>query len=246
MVSNLKKKRGKEGNAVLYATRNQALQRLQLRLPEFRRLCILKGVHPREPRKKVSGQNKTYYHVKDIAFLAHEPLLLKFREARAHSRKVRRAKAKGQSEAAARLVAAAPSYRLDSLVRERYPSLGDALRDLADPLTLLHLFAVLPAERQRGIPVERVHAARRCAASASRRPAAAPPASRRAPPARAQPQPGIPGLRGAHWHAAQGVCVREGHLLRGAAAAAAARAASRLLARRACAARRCTGWCRTR
>jgi pescadillo protein len=157
----MKQKRGKSGTAVLYATRNQALSKLQLRLSDFRRLCILKGIHPREPKRKLAGQNKTYYHVKDIAFLAHDPLLERFRAIRSHARKVRRAKAKGQIEAAQRLAESAPRYRLDSLVRERYPSLGDALRDLSDPLTLTHLFAVLPAERQRGIAAEKVAAARR-------------------------------------------------------------------------------------
>eukprot|EP00850_Spirogloea_muscicola_P019051 SM000182S03941 [mRNA] locus=s182:192670:197090:+ [translate_table: standard] len=171
-----KQQRGKAGNVVNYTTRNQALNRLQLKLPEFRRLCILKGVFPREPRKKVHGHNKTYYHVKDINFLLHEPILEKSRpvlfplrgssvakEIRAHERKIKKAKAKQSGNTTARLEANCPQYTLDHLVKERYPSFIDALRDLDDPLSLIHLFAVLPADASHKIPAKRVHGARRLA-----------------------------------------------------------------------------------
>jgi len=154
---------GKAGNAVQYVTRNQALKKLQLKLSEFRRLCILKGIHPREPKKKTQGAHKTYYHVKDIAFLLHEPLLEKIRDIAAHEKKVKRALAKKNRPLATKIYSRRPEYRLDHLVKERYPSLVDALRDLDDPLALVHLFAVLPSNQTKGIPAERVQLSRRLA-----------------------------------------------------------------------------------
>jgi len=108
----------------------------------------------------VKGQGKTYYHVKDINFLAHEPLLDKFRALRAYERKIKKAKAKKAYHAVDRLEERKPQYGLDHLVKERYPSFGDALRDFDDPLTLTHLFAMLPADKRHGIPAELVTRAR--------------------------------------------------------------------------------------
>ncbi|EEH52965.1 uncharacterized protein MICPUCDRAFT_44858 [Micromonas pusilla CCMP1545] len=156
--STKKQLRAKGGVASRYTTRNAALNRLQLKLADFRRLCILKGIHPREPKKKHKGQGKTYYHVKDINFLAHEPLLDKFRALRAYERKIKKAKA--PYHAVDRLEERKPQYGLDHLVKERYPTFQDALRDMDDPLTLVQLFARLPADKRHGIPSEVVQRSR--------------------------------------------------------------------------------------
>ena len=95
---------------------------------------------------------KTYYHAKDIAFLLHEPLMKTFRELRAHERKIKKAKAKKHFNQVDRLREHKPMYTLDHLVKERYPTFLDALRDLDDCLTLVHLFALLPAAKRHGIP----------------------------------------------------------------------------------------------
>ncbi|KAL0422847.1 UNVERIFIED_CONTAM: Pescadillo [Sesamum latifolium] len=155
----------KEGNAAKYVTRSQAVKALQVSLPVFRKLCILKGVFPREPKKKVKGNHHSYYHMKDIMFLRHDPLLEKLRDIRAYEKKVKKAMSKKNRDLAERLLTRKPTYTLDRLIKERYPKFIDALRDLDDCLSMVHLFAALPAVDRavdgEKIPVDRVHNCRR-------------------------------------------------------------------------------------
>ncbi|TKY63217.1 Pescadillo-like protein [Spatholobus suberectus] len=153
----------KEGNAAKFVTRSQALKQLQISLPLFRKLCILKGVTPREPKKKFKGTHQTYYHVKDIAFLHHEPLVEIHRAIRVHERKIKKAEAKKNQERANRLREKTPKPKIDRIIRQRYPRFVDALGELDDCLTMVHLFAALPASESKKIEVERVHRCRRLA-----------------------------------------------------------------------------------
>ncbi|KAL6269025.1 hypothetical protein ACE6H2_025936 [Prunus campanulata] len=135
----------KEGNAARYITRSQAVKQLQVSLSLFRKLCILKGIFPREPKKKTKGNHHTYYHLKDVSFIQHEPLLERLREIRAYQHKIKKAEAKKNRDLATLLTQRRPSYKLDKIVLQRYPKFLDALRDLDDCLTMVHLFAALPA-----------------------------------------------------------------------------------------------------
>eukprot|EP01147_Barroeca_monosierra_P006728 gene6728-361_t len=146
------KKKGESGAATNYISRTHAIKKLQLSLADFRRLCIIKGIYPRDPpnRKKISGgstANRTYYFVKDIKFLAHEPLIEKFREIKVFTRKLKKAIVKDQPGRAKSLRDQEPQLKLDHIVRERYPSFVDALRDLDDCLCLIFLFANFPQHR---------------------------------------------------------------------------------------------------
>ncbi|EKX40267.1 pescadillo like protein [Guillardia theta CCMP2712] len=139
------KKKGKTGEAASYVTRNQAIKKLQVTLGDFRRLCILKGVYPRDPKKKAKGKDKTYYATKDILFLLHEPVLSKLRDIRAHKRKIIKAKSKKDFVLVEYLDKRKPFYLLDRLVKERFPTFTDAVRDMDDALSMATLFSNLPS-----------------------------------------------------------------------------------------------------
>ncbi|KAI7086996.1 hypothetical protein KC356_g4571 [Hortaea werneckii] len=145
------KKRGSSGASKNYITRSQAVRKLQISLPDFRRLCIFKGIYPREPRSKKrvstsSTPSTTFYYTKDIQYLLHEPLLAKFRDQKALAKKISKALGRNEvSEAERKEKNLTPKLRLDHIIKERYPTFVDALRDLDDALSMLFLFANLPS-----------------------------------------------------------------------------------------------------
>ncbi|CEM22753.1 unnamed protein product [Vitrella brassicaformis CCMP3155] len=149
-----KVKKGTKGEAAAYLTRAEVLRKLQVSLADFRKLCILKGIYPRDPKKKRKGRDKTYYHRKDILFLSHEPLIDKLREQKVFQRKYKKALGRKQQSKAKDLVSRKPKYTLHHLVKERYPTLVDALRDLDDALSTVSVFAALPVRDDKEIPSE--------------------------------------------------------------------------------------------
>ncbi|TIA72544.1 hypothetical protein E3P92_02210 [Wallemia ichthyophaga] len=144
-------KKNEKGAVKNYMTRNQAIKKLQISLADFRRLCILKGIFPREPRNKKKANKgstapKAFYYTKDIVYLQHEPLLNSLREYKSFAKKI--SKLIGRNE----LVQAKaiednqkPEYRLDHIIRERYPTFQSTLNDLPDAISLIMLFSHLPA-----------------------------------------------------------------------------------------------------
>ena len=85
---------------------------------------LQKGIFPREPRHKKrankgSSAPTTFYYAKDIAYLAHEPVLRKLREHKAFAKKLSRALGRGEWSSAKSLEENKPTYRLDHIIKER-------------------------------------------------------------------------------------------------------------------------------
>ncbi|XP_063359305.1 pescadillo homolog [Cydia amplana] len=149
MVSK-KKKKYSSGEGAQFMTRKAALKKLQLSLKDFRRICILKGIYPREPRNRKRAQQgaggiKTLYHTKDIKFLLHEPIIWKLRDLKVYQQKIRKARAMRQYGQMRKFLRDYPEINIDHIVKERYPTFVDALRDLDDCLTLCFLFSTFPS-----------------------------------------------------------------------------------------------------
>ncbi|KAK2198204.1 bifunctional Prefoldin/Pescadillo/DNA repair Rad51-transcription factor NusA [Babesia duncani] len=158
----LKTKPNTEGPTRKYITRTQAIKRLQVSLKDFQRLCILKGVYPREitrgrtltskgiNRRKLK-KDKIYFHINDIRYLGSGDLLSKFREISVHIKKHRRLVSRGEHFDAKLAQKNKPFYSLTPIVKERCPCLVDALSDLDDALSTISVVASLPSDKKRGV-----------------------------------------------------------------------------------------------
>ncbi|KAJ1798898.1 mRNA-binding ribosome synthesis protein nop7, partial [Coemansia sp. RSA 2599] len=145
------KKKFSQGASKTYITRNRALKKLQIGLSDFRRLCILKGIYPVEPRNRKKANKgsttlTTFYYAKDIQLLLSEPLMNKLREHKIFLRRLKHAIGKQDLTKAKTLENNRPQYTLDHLVIERYPTFAEALRDMDDALCMVFLFATMPAK----------------------------------------------------------------------------------------------------
>lgn len=131
-------------------TRKAAMRKLQLSMQDFRRLCILKGIYPREPKHRVIAQRgstdiKILYHRKDITFLLHEPIVWTLRDRKIFNRRIAHARAKGNNLLKNVRMANYPEIKLDHIIKERFPTFIDAIKELDDCMTLLFLFSTFPA-----------------------------------------------------------------------------------------------------
>lgn len=140
-------KKGEKGANSKYITRSKAIKRLDMSLKDFRRLCILKGIHPRQPTKGSTNNHKTYYHLKDLSFMASDSLVNYFREKKTYRKKLIKAIARRDLTTVKALKQKKPKLEINHLIRERYSVFNDAIKDLDDPLTLLSLIAKFPAHR---------------------------------------------------------------------------------------------------
>jgi len=95
---------------------------------------------------------QTLYYEKDIRLLLHEPIVWKFREFKVFLRKLKKAQEKRNWESVDRLHQNKPKYSLDNIVKERYPTFIDAIRDLEDCLCLSFLYSTFPKSQK--TPVE--------------------------------------------------------------------------------------------
>ncbi|KAG5511676.1 hypothetical protein JKF63_07273 [Porcisia hertigi] len=152
----------KERFKAKFLTRMQATRLLQMESIQFRRLCILKGIYPRalnRSKQKQSGNEKQYYLAREIKWLVRDQLTEKMMAYRAWEKKVKRAEAMGLADDLKALHSSRvkPHHSLVATIKERYPYFIDAIRDVDDAMSIIHLYAFLSPEIKSDSTIEIHH-----------------------------------------------------------------------------------------
>ncbi|KMZ80536.1 pescadillo domain-containing protein [Plasmodium vivax India VII] len=150
-----KAKKKKEGK---YLTKKSILKKLFLKEREFRKLCIFKGIYPKDfkeiPLKLRSKfyKQKVYYSKNDFQKLAHEKIIQDFRKITTCLRKYKKYKvALEDEERCKNLIKNFPKYTLDHIIKERFPIFSYAIEELDDALSAVVAYSLLPSNEKLGI-----------------------------------------------------------------------------------------------
>ncbi|KAA6393479.1 MAG: putative Pescadillo [Streblomastix strix] len=149
-----KAKKTKRGPARYYLPRTRVLKHLQVSLKQFRRLAIMNGIFPRIPVKSVKDQSRIYYHIKDVKFLQNCPMMEVLRQRNAMRKKFHRALIKQDKLHIRSIKRLMPQIPIAQIVKDRYPSFEDALKDLSDALNTIYLFSEMtPKASFKGVDI---------------------------------------------------------------------------------------------
>jgi pescadillo protein len=80
----------------------------------------LKGIYPRDPTNKNKGMGQTYYLMKDILFLSHDPMLEQMRLHKTWKKRLVKAKGRKEKDKVKHLERVKPQLEIDHVIRERY------------------------------------------------------------------------------------------------------------------------------
>ncbi|OHS95145.1 Pescadillo like protein [Tritrichomonas foetus] len=145
--------KGTKGKASNLVRESQLQEKVALAdLDDFRRMCILRGVYPKENPKERDSPFANF-HKKDISMINSDPMTWFIREhaswLKKRERKLHRKELDTSKE---------PTAPYAELIRSRYPTFGDAVQELDDALTTIALFAQLKGNNI--IPSERINRCR--------------------------------------------------------------------------------------
>lgn len=87
--------------------------------------------------------------------MVHDPLIERFRKIKIWKKKLKKAHGRGEKDRVRELLKNEPQVSLNHLIRERYPTFTDALRDLDDAVTLIHLFQYMSSGKVKQSQVEK-------------------------------------------------------------------------------------------